>query len=608
MSTKTIENFFTGKTLVIPSYQRDYAWRERNVDDLFDDVEEALEVGGSHYLGTFILSQSDRSAPVHVVDGQQRLTTLTMLLDVLIEAVDDNHIKQHYRNTFIEHPVTGAKFRVLGDNEAFFRDLLAGKNPAPVSDGQERLQNAHRWIRQRVNALEGRGGQALVKQWLLCISSMEVLEFIEANEGKAIRMFQSVNDRGVPLAKMDIVKSLLVYYSNRYLQGELDELISAQFGQAFRSFSRIKRLAGEPGYKVRQIDRDAFREDDVLRYHYLAFDGAPFGLTAGGDYSATSETVLEAFLKPALKRLRGNIDKLREFIHAYTIDLTEFFASLEQVIQATRTDKQSYLLWVVQDLSATLYPLVVRLYLKRWLDKRGTTDQRRLIDIIELTDLRVFKLRGTNPQADIFRITRELHQHSVEWVIGALQDFCRWGMPDAMMASRLIDEDMFRNPALPRMLLQEEAVARAAMDEPDVCLTDLATLNQNGLTVEHILPQEPDNSFSIGSYGFASDEDYLLHKHKLGNLVLLEGSINSACKDRTVETKMTAPNLYMASSLCAPKAVAASCASDRRFDRSQLVERSVHLSRTMVECWPIRKPYAPRALDEMTNPADADVE
>lgn len=85
MSTKTIENFFTGKTLVIPGYQRDYAWKERNVDDLFSDVEEALEVGGGHYLGTFILSQRDKQAPVQVVDGQQRLTTLTMMLDVLID-------------------------------------------------------------------------------------------------------------------------------------------------------------------------------------------------------------------------------------------------------------------------------------------------------------------------------------------------------------------------------------------------------------------------------------------------------------------------------------------------------------------------------------------
>ena len=597
MSTKTIESFFTGKTLVIPSYQRDYAWRERNVDDLFDDVDEALEVGGGHYLGTFILSQQDKTSPVYVVDGQQRLTTLTMLLDALIDAVDDTNIKQHYRNTFIEHPVTGAKFRVLGDNEAFFRELLDGKSPLPVSDGQERLQNAYRWTRQRVNALKKKGGQETVKQWLICVSSMEVLEFIESNEGKAIRMFQSVNDRGVPLAKMDIVKSLLVYYSNRYLNGELDGFISTQFGQAFRSFSRIKGLAGESGFKVRQIDRDAFREDDLLRYHYLAFDGVRFGLAAGGDYSATSETVLEAFLKPALKNLRGDNDKLREFIKSYTIDLTAFFTGLEALIQTTRADKEAYLLWVVQDLSATLYPLVIRLHLKGWLSARGAVDQRSLIEVIELTDLRIFKLRGTNPQADIFRITREMHQHSIDWVINSLQHFCDWGMPDAMMASRLSDEDMYRNAALPRMLLQEEAVARAVVDEPALGLHELVTLNRNGLTVEHILPQEPDNSFNINSYGFEGDADYLLHKHKLGNLVLLEGSINSACKDRTVEAKMTVANLYIASSLCAPKAVAASCASNGRFDRLQLIDRSKRLSAVMVEHWPIRKPLPPQAVD-----------
>lgn len=591
MSTKTIENLFTGKTLVIPSYQRDYAWRERNVDDLFDDVEEALEVGSGHYLGTFILSQQDKTAPVHVVDGQQRLTTLTMLLDALIDAVEEDNIKQHYRNTFIQHPVTGAKFKVLGDNEAFFRELLDEKNPVPASDGQERLQNAYRWIRQRVKVLATKGGQDLVKQWLLCISGMEVLEFVEPNEGKAIRMFQSVNDRGVPLAKMDIVKSLLVYYSNRYLDGELDELISAQFGLAFRSFSRIKRLAGEAGYKVRQIDRGTFREDDVLRYHYLAFDGGPFGLAAGGDYSATSETVLEAFLKPALKDLRGDTNKLRDFITAYTSDLKDFFASLEALVQATRTDKQAYCLWVVQDLSATLYPLVIRLHRKGWLSEHGTTDQRSLMEIIELTDLRVFKLRGTNPQADIFRITRELHQQTVDWVIKELQNFCDWGMPDAMMASRLTDEDMYRNPALPRMLLQEEAAARVAVGEPEMTLQELATLSQNGLTVEHILPQDPDNSFSIDSYGFDNDEDYLQHKHRLGNLLLLEGTINSACNNRTVEAKMTAPNLYMASSLCAVKAVAAACAGNKSFDRSQLADRSKRLSATIVERWPVRKPY-----------------
>lgn len=587
MSTKTIENFFTGKTLVIPGYQRDYAWKERNIDDLFGDVEEALEVGGGHYLGTFILSQQDRDAPVQVVDGQQRLTTLTMVLDALIDVVDDINIQQHYRNTFIEHPVTGAKFRVLGQNEVFFRDLLADKNPASESDGQERLLRAYLWIRQRVHALLQQGGQERVKKWLWCLSQMEVLEFIEPNEGKAIRMFQSVNDRGVPLAKMDIVKSLLVYYSNRYLDGALDGSISQQFGRAFRSFSRIKRLASEDGFKVRNIDRDSFREDDVLRYHYLAFDGSKFDVLAGGDYSATSETVLETFLKPVLQRMRSNTEQLREFIVAYTSDLASFFGGLEQLLDATRTHGQAYLLFVMQDLSATLYPLVIRAQLKGWLSEVSDREGRRTLhDLIELVDLRVFKLRGTNPQADIFRITRELPSRTLDHVMVELLNFCQRFMPDSLLASRLVDEDLYRNPGLPRMLLEEEALARMSLNLAPLNVRQLSDLNRTGLTVEHILPQVPN--FNVVAYGFDGIEEYEQQKHRIGNLMLLEGPLNSTCNNRTVEDKMSGPNLYLSSELVSVRSLAAQFAGQiQGFRRTSIDSRAKRLAELIVGRWPI---------------------
>lgn len=588
MSTKTIENFFTGKTLVIPSYQRDYAWRGRNVDDLFADIEEALEAGGSHYLGTFILSQTDKAEPVHVVDGQQRLTTLTMLLDALIGVLEDPDVRQYYRIVFIRHPVSGFKFRVLGDNEAFFRALLDGQPIQPASDGQERLKEAHGWIRQRVHALLQSGGQDTIKRWLLCISQMEVLEFIEPNEGKAIRMFQSVNDRGVPLARMDIVKSLLVYYSNRYLDAQLDEHISKQFGSAFRSFSRIKRLGGEPGYKIRQIDRDAFREDDVLRYHYLAFDASGLGAASGGDYSATSDTVLETFLKPALKALRSDKDRLERFIRAYTDDLTEFFGALEQLVERTRTDFDAYLLWVVQDLSATLYPLIIRLHLKKWTLLSSQRDSRTLEELLALVDLRVFKLRGTNPQADIFRITRELNASTVEAIANDLLFFCERFMPDQLMRSRLVDEDMYRNPAVQRLLLQIEQEERKSIGETPLDLEAMVSLVSGGVTVEHVLPQDPDNSFDIGSYGFSDSSDYDLVKHRLGNLLLLEGGLNSACNNRTVEAKVTAPNLYRSSKFCSVRQVAASCAQpNSKFDRPMVSVRSEEVASKVAKAWPL---------------------
>lgn len=99
-----------------------------------------------------------------------------MVLDALINAVEDDNIKQHYRNTYFTNPLTGPKFRVLGYNEEFFRQLLNDQFPTPSSVGQERLLNAYKRIQQRVLVLKATGGQDAIKQWLSCLSQMEVVE------------------------------------------------------------------------------------------------------------------------------------------------------------------------------------------------------------------------------------------------------------------------------------------------------------------------------------------------------------------------------------------------------------------------------------------------
>ena len=588
MATQTIEQFFTGKTLEIPAYQRDYAWSTSNIDDLFEDIEEAMELDGGHYLGTFILSQIGRTAPVKVVDGQQRLTTLTMLLDALVDAVEDPAIKELYRGTYIKHPVHGPKFTVLGVNKAFFTALLNDENPQPESDGQQRLLAAYQWIRHRVAAIKTQQGQAAIREWLLAISRLEVLEFTEGNEGKAIRMFQSVNDRGVPLAKMDIAKSLLIYYSNRFLEGELDALVSERFGEAFRCFSRLKKLAAEPGYQIRLINRDPFREDDVLRYHYFAFDGEKHDVESGADYSATSETVLESFLKPALKGMRNDRERLAAFIEDYVCDLERFFKGLLELAEATRSNRELYLLLVVQDLAATLYPLLVRLYNEDKLDVRVPEHlDYTLLQLVELADLRVFKLQGTNPQADMAALMRDFGRLTPLQIAERLINFCQRFMPSARFEAKLANEEMFRNPGLPRILLEAESAARESSGLPRLEIADLVLFNTEGLTIEHILPQEP--SFGVRLYGFHSAESYLEHMHLLGNLAPLEKRINSACSNSSVEKKMTELRLYKSSQFNLIKTLAAAGANKSpAYSKDALIQRGEDLAKFAVGRWPLQ--------------------
>lgn len=208
------------------------------------------------------------------------------------------------------------------------------------------------------------------------------------------------------------------------------------------------------------------------------------------------------------------------------------------------------------------------------------------MQLVELTDLRVFKLRGTNPQADIFRLTRNLAGGSVDQVAQSLIEFCRQFMPDTLIATRLEDLDIYRNPGLERMLLQVEDLAREAVSAPTLDLDALKGLNRDGLTVEHVMSQNPGDSFHVSHYGFSSNEDYEQRRHRLGNLLLLEGSINSACQNRTVEDKMSAPNLYQKSKLCAVQALSARhTGAGKRFDKVALGQRSSDLAKIVKDRW-----------------------
>jgi hypothetical protein len=318
----------------------------------------------------------------------------------------------------------------------------------------------------------------------------------------------------------------------------------------------------------------------------MAFDGSAFNAIAGADYNATSETVLEAFLKPSLKKLRDDTNKLSAFITEYTNDLASFFATLEQLIEATRNNPAIYRLFVIQDLAATLYPLVIRLQLLGCLTQANMThDARSLLELIGMVDLRVFKLRGTNPQADIAWITYDLPRLTIDEVGTRLRHFSQKFMPDALMLSRLIDEDLYRNPGLPIMLLEAEESARSEVRDTQLDLSELVNLNAAGLTVEHILPQEP--SFNIVNYGFTNGDEYQEHAHRIGNLILLEAHINSRSTNRPVEDKMLKSDLYPESNLTSVMELRAKYAAPPKFDRDAITSRSKALAEIIVRRWPI---------------------
>jgi hypothetical protein len=587
MPTETLEKFFLGKLFAVPPYQRDYAWIKRNVDEFFEDLAEAIDSNNAHYIGTFVLSKGNNDARYKVVDGQQRLTTLTMLISVLTRELSTQQAAlRDFLTPLFLREIDGAwKLLLLGQNHEFFHNLIQDKNPEPSTPGQERLKDAYNWIKQWIAQIRADKGDEALKKWLNAISHFEVLEFVEPNEGKAIRMFQSVNDRGIALSYIDKMKSLLIYYSNRLLNQELDEFINDAFGRCFCDFSVIQTLAGKKGFEVDQINRATFSEDDILRYHYLSFDASSYGIESF-DYSATIDFVLNFFMKPALKRLSESRDQLHRFVKGYTEDLAAFFSALRGLIEETRTAEATFQLFVIQNVSASLYPLLIRLRLRGLLgSKIRNNNGMKILDAIETTDLRVYKTRGTDPVKGIFLLARKAGILSADEIANELRQFVAWFMDDATFRSKL-GQDVFHNAGINRMLMEYEILKRKTLGMSVPTISELNAMNADYQTVEHILPQQPD--FGFPSYGFSTQEEYDLNKHRFGNLTLLEKYLNSRCQNQPIESKIQHPDLYRESKYQMTLSIAAAgMESPEAYRRHGISRRSDELIDFCASRWPL---------------------
>lgn len=81
----TIEEAFREGFYIVPDYQREYVWTDKEIQQLLDDINDEIDAGSSHeyFIGTILVSPTDEKSRHEVIDGQQRLTTLFLLLCAL---------------------------------------------------------------------------------------------------------------------------------------------------------------------------------------------------------------------------------------------------------------------------------------------------------------------------------------------------------------------------------------------------------------------------------------------------------------------------------------------------------------------------------------------
>ena len=220
-----LKDVFNDKYLFeIPLYQRPYAWTTEQVDELLDDLKDAMrrDSEAPYFLGSVVLIKDDHDTLSQVVDGQQRLTTLTMLLCVLRDLSSNSDSKQEL-DEFIRQKGSlfkGTKdiFRLLPrdrDREFFQENIQKSgsivkflkQDPVKFTDSQRRMFANIRYLHRELKKLDETERDRLG----IYVAQKCLLVVVSASDGEsAYRIFSVMNDRGLDLSPTDILKANII--------------------------------------------------------------------------------------------------------------------------------------------------------------------------------------------------------------------------------------------------------------------------------------------------------------------------------------------------------------------------------------------------------------
>ncbi len=507
---KTENNTFrkligNGLSYRIPRFQRDYSWTDEEWEDLWLDLMGTLQPGGeaAHYLGYLVL-QSPDDKTFEVIDGQQRLTTVTILILAILkqlqrlveagkEAADNAQRITQIRQTYIGYldPVTlvsRPKLVLNRNNNSYFQDYLVPLGHLPKRGfraSEHLLRKAFEWFDKRIGETlkqePGNPGRRLAQLAEDLTDRLFFTVITVTDELNAYKVFETLNARGVRLSATDLLKNYLFSVLDR--GGENDHA--------------LRSLEGRWEAMVGRLGAESF--PDFLRVHWNS--RRPFARQA------------ELF-----KTIRGQI-KTREAVFQLLRDMEEDLDTYLALSSPEVSDWSREL----KALAGTLRTFNVRQPFPLLLSARrqfAETEFAGLLRAGVVISLRYNIICGYSPaeQERTYNAVAERIARGELLSLSAALAAMTGIYPDdaafrAAFADKSIRTTQSRNNRVVRFILC--ALERHLVPDHDYDFTS------DAFTLEHVLPQNPQTGWD----GFTDEEAETL-VYRLGNLTLMQAGVN----------------------------------------------------------------------------------
>lgn len=211
---------------VIPVYQRNYDWRTENCDQLLADLVRLSQSGRpSHFFGSIVTASADGGHSSLVIDGQQRLTTISLLLMAGIKAVRDNAMAISDEARLDEAYDTFLKAKYCYSERKIKLVPVEGDMAAydKIYNGEEQLDegaNVTRNFRHLYEALTSEPRRLTFDQLLEAIERLQVISIELDPDDDAQLIFESLNSTGLALTEADKVRNYMLMALSREEQQE----------------------------------------------------------------------------------------------------------------------------------------------------------------------------------------------------------------------------------------------------------------------------------------------------------------------------------------------------------------------------------------------------
>ena len=528
-----------------PIYQRLYAWEEEQCKQLLDDIVEAGKNDDikSHFFGSVIYIENDRhqisnQLPRFVIDGQQRLTTMSILLEVLARKIKDTEVKgltsEKIRTNYLKH---NHKYKLLLTkiDKTSLNDLIDGKE-LPKGSSTRIKENFEFFT----NQLKDKNLENL-EHIVIGMEKLFIIDVLLKNEhDNPQRIFESMNAKGLHLSVVDLIKNFLLMDLDIEKQKELHENywkpMEDFFNKNQKKFNRFVR-------DYLTIKTSAIPKKDTINMYKTFKDFQE------NNYSPLKENVTDL------------LSDLKKFAEYYT----NIFLDKEEEPQLKQAFKN--LVELEAKVSAPFLLQVYDDYNQELLSLNG------FVKILQLTESYLFRRSfiiefKTNSLNNTFakfynNIEKENYLESIKLAYQNLETYKRFPTDEEFKESI---ENKNDNGSIHYFLKRLENFDRKEKVSP------------KDYTLEHIMPQTLTKEWKImlGENFKQVHEKYL---HNIGNLTLT--GCNSEYSNKSFQEKKEMEDGFNDSPLNLNKSVK----NKEVWNEEAILDRAKELSKTALKIW-----------------------